>query len=221
MASAEATRTRIERELVADAKRRKRSPTAHDWHKTTHRHPCAQTVIRYYGSWNQALEACGLPVARTPRAEQWTRESVVDSMLEWKGKHGLLPTGVQWRLTGDGHPCSTTVWRLWGSFSAALEAAEGGVTETPEDALERQVMEAVAAAFDETARTPAERLAALQADLATLAPRGEVRRKPHPRTRRARRAAHRTPRRSSAPGRCVRARCLRSASPRARSLSVR
>lgn len=117
------------------------------------------------------MEACGLPVARTPRAEQWTRASVLDVMLTWKKQNGLLPTSVQWRLTGDGHPCSTTVWRLWGSFSAALEAAEaGGVTETPEDALERHVMEAVAAAFDETVRTPAERLAALRADLAMLAP---------------------------------------------------
>jgi hypothetical protein len=134
----------IERALKADAKRRKRPPTASEWARSTTRRPSTRTVVQRYGSWRKALEAVNLPVNGSPRAEPWTRQSIAESMLAWRSAHGHLPTSLEWKHATANSPCAGTVARVWGSWSGARAAVETGTfSEPPELQLEREVRRAI------------------------------------------------------------------------------
>jgi len=150
---------KIEKELKADAKRRKRPPRASEWARATKKRPAAKTVAaRYGGHWRDALIAAGLTVAE-PRPAQWTRSAIVDAMLAWQAQHGQLPTSLDWKHAAPEHPCTGTVARVWKSWSAALEAARTGAV-PPDVQLERQAQDAVRA-FEDSTEPISERLAAL------------------------------------------------------------
>ena len=158
----------IERALKADAKRRKRPPTASEWARSTTRRPSTRTVVQRYGSWRKALEAVNLPVKGSPRAEPWTRQSIAEAMLAWRKEQGHLPTSLDWKHATAENPCAGTVARVWGAWSVARAAVESGTfSEPPELQIEREVHNAVQA-FDASETAPAVRLAALRAALAQI-----------------------------------------------------
>jgi hypothetical protein len=67
----------------------------------------------------------------------WTRELVISAMLEWRGRYGRLPSSYDWsrtharrrgdyasqRLASDHWPSASLVSALFGTWSAAREAA--------------------------------------------------------------------------------------------------
>jgi AraC-like DNA-binding protein len=72
---------------------------------------------------------------------RWTRELVLDAMRVWRARYGRLPSSYDWSRThaerrggdalqrlGDGHwPSASLVSELYGSWSAARDAADEGV----------------------------------------------------------------------------------------------
>lgn len=68
----------------------------------------------YYGSWNQALQAAGLP----PHKKRWSRRAVIKAILA-RRRHGLPLHGI----TRDDYLLGAAARRYFGSWSQALEAA--------------------------------------------------------------------------------------------------
>ncbi len=58
----------------------------------------------------------GRPVVHTP-------SSVLDAMWQWNQDHGKPPSAIEWAKAGPGHPTSTTVQKLFGSWNNAIYAA--------------------------------------------------------------------------------------------------
>ena len=72
-----------------------------------------------------------------PRGEgfRWTREAVVQALDSWHSSHLRAPRAHEWARAGEEHPSSTTVFRVFGSWSAALHAA-GMIPGRPGGAVE-------------------------------------------------------------------------------------
>lgn len=159
------TKADVKRLLLAETKRRGgRPPLSSDWRSATKRRPCTGTVQTLWGSWNAALEACELEVARPRRPHgTWTPEALVEAYVAWRDAHGgKPPTSHAWKARGKNHPCLRTVCDVMGSWGALREAVEAvEAPETPDAALERRVLEKVADAFDGGEKRAAERLAGL------------------------------------------------------------
>jgi DNA invertase Pin-like site-specific DNA recombinase len=112
--------------LGAWARRHGRPPTSAEWVHARSEHPCASSVRQEFGRWNDALRAAGLAIApRQPqRAKQWPREEIVQALRAWTASHGRAPFGPDWVGAGPGRPCTGTVYKCFGSWGGALEAAE-------------------------------------------------------------------------------------------------
>jgi hypothetical protein len=51
-----------------------RTPTVDEWEAAAPNHPCRQTVLRAFGSWNAAMQAAGFrPRGRGVTREPWSR----------------------------------------------------------------------------------------------------------------------------------------------------
>ena len=118
------TRAQLIRALRAAARRLGRTPMARDWNGMAAQlgWPHSATVIRRVGggSWERAIEEAGL--ARR-RASAWTTEQVIALLRADAYRRGRPPREHEWRARGAERPSSHQVKRLFGSWSAALRAA--------------------------------------------------------------------------------------------------
>lgn len=51
-------------------------------------------------------------------------EMVLAQMVRWRSEHGRWPSWQEWKLSGPDHPSGNTVVRRFGSWPAAIVAAE-------------------------------------------------------------------------------------------------
>lgn len=111
-------------ELAAEIRRLgdelERVPSTSDWLEHRAR-PALSTIRLRLGSWPEALRAAGYDANAG-----WTRERILDAMLDWSRDHGhRAPVGADWKTADpDGRwPCEDTVRRLFGTWTAAVGAA--------------------------------------------------------------------------------------------------
>ena len=61
-------------------RRNLRTPTVAEWETAGADHPCRQTVLRVFGSWNAAIRAAGFrPRSRGQSKERWYRHRCPDT----------------------------------------------------------------------------------------------------------------------------------------------
>jgi hypothetical protein len=89
------------------------------WEREYPAWPSAGDVQARFGSWPNALRVAGL----RPHRRAWTREEIVAALQAW-AEHGRAPHHDQWQAAGREHPPASTVSNLFGSWSAALRAAD-------------------------------------------------------------------------------------------------
>ena len=90
------------------------------WEREYPTWPSRHEVRAHFDHWPDALRAAGLPVYR----RQWTRPQIIAALRTWADTHGRAPTHEQWRRGTSTHPPTGTVTRAFGTWSAAVRAAE-------------------------------------------------------------------------------------------------
>ena len=114
----------LARAVRAAARRIGRTPLASDWDKLAREYgwPSSATVIRRLGSgsWVAAIEAARLQ-RRSARA--WSEPDVLELLRRDAHKRGRPPRRAEWARAEERRPTSCQVERLFGWWSAALEAA--------------------------------------------------------------------------------------------------
>ena len=100
------------------------SPRRIQWKAASPAHPSSLTVCSHFGDWNRALRKAGLPpVARSPR-QPWSDKEIIGALRAWAKQHGRVPAYLDWARGAREHACAQTVWLRFGSWTAALRAAE-------------------------------------------------------------------------------------------------
>lgn len=109
-----------------------RVPTAPDWAEGMSEHPAQTTVLNMFGSWNRMLAAAGLAErGLRERRPIWTKQMVVEALLDYRMMHDRWPTWRDWAKPKPAgrkslaRPSSWTVRKLFGSWKAALVYASG------------------------------------------------------------------------------------------------
>jgi hypothetical protein len=89
------------------------------------RWPSASAVVARFGSFPAAVRRAGVtpsgPASGSRRV--WTRGRIVEAMQRAYGERGRFPTRSDWQKASDWHPAASTVYRVFGSWKAALKAA--------------------------------------------------------------------------------------------------
>jgi len=96
--------------------------------------PHADIVARRFGSWTRGLRTAldGTPLEpatyRTVGAQQvWSRAQIIECAREWAATHGRPPRTTDWQFACSGaddhRPATPTVYRLFGSWTAMVDAA--------------------------------------------------------------------------------------------------
>ena len=117
------TKKQIIKMLRKDTKRRGDPPTGEDWNKPAPGRPTTATVCTIFGSWRAALEAAGLLPTGVGEI-RWTKERIVDALQADASAHGSHPRAQDWRSKGPGRPTAQVVRRRFGSWQAAITAAD-------------------------------------------------------------------------------------------------
>jgi Homing endonuclease associated repeat len=127
-------------ELVASAKRLRRSPTMREFadDPKTSVHP--QTVIEHFGSWNEAKRKAGLVPRRFA-----TREELLELLKELGEELGRIPTARDIEEHRGRMPSKSLYWHTFGSLANALREA-GFDVPVGEEKLERALEQGVALA---------------------------------------------------------------------------
>lgn len=100
-----------------------RSPASAEWDSAGRDHPCNKTVKNAFGSFAAGREAAGLTFRRKNHRGDWTRQQVIDAIVQWRFTHGRLPRREQWDVPPTGWPSAHNIERLFGSWSGGLLAA--------------------------------------------------------------------------------------------------
>ena len=95
-------------------------PRSEDWTAGAGR-PGRMTLVRLFGSWREALIAAGVD---DPPGRRWTRCEALESLCKWMAVHGQ-PVFNDWCPAPPGCPSRSTLQLLFGSWSAAMQAAGG------------------------------------------------------------------------------------------------
>jgi Homing endonuclease associated repeat len=87
--------------------------------------PSASAVVARFGSLPAAVRRAGVTPSGPASGSRpvWTRGRIVEAMHHWYGERGRFPTRSDWQKASDWHPAATTVYRVFGSWRAALKAA--------------------------------------------------------------------------------------------------
>ncbi len=101
--------------LRAEAARRGKTPTSTEW-KQAGINPSYHTIVSKFGSWAEALETAGLEPG-------WSKDRIIERLQYETKLHGDPPTKLDWLAQAPGRPGYKTVQGLFGSWTAALEAA--------------------------------------------------------------------------------------------------
>lgn len=79
-------------------------------------------VAYCFGSLTAALQQAGVrPASEEPR---WGPEQIIDALRAFHSAHGRAPFQREWAKAGADHPATVTVLRRFGSWNAALHAAD-------------------------------------------------------------------------------------------------
>lgn len=112
------------RQWAAD--RNGEGPRQADWERAGDDHPAASTVLRIFGTFDEALkEACVTPrpkVARKPK-RMWPNERILEAIVAFNEEHGRPPYAREWRDRSDEHPTDATVRKFFGTWNDAVAAA--------------------------------------------------------------------------------------------------
>ena len=104
--------------LVGLGKELGRTPTIKDL-RTANDMPSTTTYMRFFGSWNNALEAAGFsPNVR----HDWTKSELIELLVKLSEKLGKTPTKKDVGADKD-MPSTDTYASYFGSWDKALEAA--------------------------------------------------------------------------------------------------
>lgn len=111
------------RAMIAWNEKHGRPPRRWEWDKGADKtHPNSTTVLTRFGSWNAALEAAGLPIARRSRRE-WTRGEIIEALKADARVRGRPPTAREWKKATPTTPTNSHVYTLFGSWTALIVAA--------------------------------------------------------------------------------------------------
>lgn len=124
-------------------------PAYGDWAKASPDRPGVTVVADRFGSWTKALLAAGL----APRHRRWTRESAVAAIKEWSRSHGGATPSAR-AHKDDGMPSYSVLKRMFGSWGAAMRAADLGPRQQRWNAEE--IVGALRAHIAEHGRPPTE-----------------------------------------------------------------
>jgi Homing endonuclease associated repeat len=122
------TPERITAALQEAAEWKGHPPRKLDWHGELEdgepARPSATTVLKRFGTWNQALDAAGLRPSQRPG---WTRPRVIVEIREWAKRNGRPPRPVDWHRPPGAHererPTDGPVSAIFGNWAKAVEAA--------------------------------------------------------------------------------------------------
>lgn len=95
-------------------------PTSADWSKRGPGRPTHALVIRTFGSWEAALHAAGL---QPPPTERWSAADTINAIRSWAQINQRPPRALDWKHAAPDHPNRVHVWKTFGSWNAALQAA--------------------------------------------------------------------------------------------------
>ena len=100
-----------------------RAPRVYEWLRAGEEHPGAATVRKRLGSWQAALGAAGLPSAPALK-RRWSEREILAALRLWAAREGRAPRPTDWTAGTVDHPQCNTVRLRFGSWKAALVAAE-------------------------------------------------------------------------------------------------
>jgi hypothetical protein len=110
--------------LRAWALRHGRAPNSSEWIPGSPDRPSSICVRRRFGSWDKALRRAGLEPNRRRQGRYWTEEEIIHALRVWAKEHGRAPQSHDWKTAAQSHPCARSVWARYGTFEAAVAAAE-------------------------------------------------------------------------------------------------
>lgn len=99
-------------------------PKSSAWSHYAPGHPAAEAVRRVFGTWRKGLKAAG--VRPGGGRHMWTRELIIDRILDWHMEHGCPPRVHDWKKASGRWPSEATVRKHFGTFNAGVAAA--GIT---------------------------------------------------------------------------------------------
>jgi len=120
--------------MLAWFERHGRMPMWDDWQHAAPGRPCAKTVERRWG-WER-LRAQALGVSRQGIREmrarahpdglgsRWREQALIEALIHHRRDHGEWPSGNAWEAATATHPARRTYVRRFGSWDAAVAAAE-------------------------------------------------------------------------------------------------
>lgn len=97
-----------------------RPPTKTEWECPPRGYPSSPTVRRRFGTFRAGLQAAGY---ESPKPS-WSRATLIDAIHHFEDKHCRPPQRVDWRKAPPGEPNAVTVLKHFGSWEAALAAAD-------------------------------------------------------------------------------------------------
>ena len=96
-----------------------RPPRKVEWESAS---PSASIVLRTFGSFSAGIRAAGFRPHGD--AHRWGTDRMLASMHAFRAEHGRFPRGADWPRSGPGHPAAATVYKRFGTWDAAIRAAE-------------------------------------------------------------------------------------------------
>jgi hypothetical protein len=101
-----------------------RTPRSMDWKHGGFEHPSSLTVRRAFKRWSTAVTRAGLKKQQLNWRARWSDDEILNALQLWARRHGRAPKREEWVRSGAHRPCRNTVSKRFGSWSAALEAAD-------------------------------------------------------------------------------------------------
>lgn len=112
--------------VLAHVEKHNRIPTAYEWRNGTPNHPPQSRILRVFRSWNDLIVAAGFD-PRTHRGSVWTKEAIVEAMLDELAVAGRWPRAREWHTRpapgATPRPLYATVVRIFGSWGEAKKQA--------------------------------------------------------------------------------------------------
>lgn len=103
-----------------------RAPTSKDWVNGRGVWPTNKTVYRHFPSWRAALRRAGLKAGRPVEPSRnwaWGDEEILEAIRAWAHERGRPPRWDEWARAAPGRPCTWTVEKHFGGWTAGLAAA--------------------------------------------------------------------------------------------------
>ena len=123
-------------------------------------YPSATTVEKYFGSWNNAIEAAGFTVISNTKSKiirrEWTKRQILEAIRKFYIINKNIPSAKDFRGNSN-YPSGVTVQNHFGSWNKGIEAA-GFVPKTQnkryKDCSKEGCIEAIQRFYKENNRSP-------------------------------------------------------------------